>query len=195
MSNSDKNENKNDSVNIKIVILGKSLVGKSALTYRFICDKFPTEHDTTVEDQYRVNTIIDDKKCELELLDTAGQDEYQTMLDTWIQFGNCYLLVYSIDDLSSFEFIKDRYERICQIKNNENFSVIIVGNKCDLEKDRKVDIKDVESFAKSNCLEFIEASALNRINVKEAFITVAHDYLIKIDSEKNNKGGFFCPCF
>ena len=108
MSNSDKNENKNDSVNIKIVILGKSLVGKSALTYRFICDKFPTEHDTTVEDQYRVNTIIDDKKCELELLDTAGQDDYQTMLDTWIQFGNCYLLVYSIDDLSSFEFIKDR---------------------------------------------------------------------------------------
>ncbi len=195
MSNSDKNENKNDSVNIKIVILGKSLVGKSALTYRFICDKFPTEHDTTVEDQYRVNTIIDDKKCELELLDTAGQDDYQTMLDTWIQFGNCYLLVYSIDDLSSFEFIKDRYERICQIKNNENFSVIIVGNKCDLEKDRKVDIKDVESFAKSNCLEFIEASALNRINVKEAFITVAHDYLIKIDSEKNNKGVFFCPCF
>ena len=170
-------ENSQEPIPIKIAVLGKTLVGKSALTYRFICDKFPTEHDKTVEDQYKVNIIIDDKKCELELLDTAGQDDYQSMLDTWIQFGNCYLLVYSIDDLDSFEFIKDRYERICQIKNNENFSVIIVGNKCDLEKNRKVDNKDVESFTKSNCLEFIEASALNRINVKEAFTAVAHDYL------------------
>jgi GTPase SAR1 family protein len=50
---------------LKIAVLGKSLVGKSALTYRFINDKFPTEHDTTIEDQYRVNVNIEGFDCRL----------------------------------------------------------------------------------------------------------------------------------
>ena len=191
------NENKeNTPINIKLAILGKTLVGKSALTYRFICDKFPTEHDTTVEDQYRINITIDDKKCDLEILDTAGQDDYQTMLDTWIEFGNCYLLVYSIDDLESFNSLKKKYERICQIKNNENFSVVIVGNKCDLpESERKVQKTEAENYCKSICVEFMETSALNKINVKEAFTAVVHDYLIKSSSNDNKTGKFSCPCF
>ena len=191
------NENKeNTPINIKLAILGKTLVGKSALTYRFICDKFPTEHDTTVEDQYRINITIDDKKCDLEILDTAGQDDYQTMLDTWIEFGNCYLLVYSIDDLESFNSLKKKYERICQIKNNENFSVVIVGNKCDLpENERKVQKTEVENYCKSISVEFMETSALNKINVKEAFTAVVHDYLIKSSSNDNKTGKFSCPCF
>ena len=191
------NENKeNNPINIKLAILGKTLVGKSALTYRFICDKFPTEHDTTVEDQYRINITIDDKKCDLEILDTAGQDDYQTMLDTWIEFGNCYLLVYSIDDLESFNTLKKKYERICQIKNNENFSVVIVGNKCDLpENERKVQKTEVENYCKSISVEFMETSALNKINVKEAFTAVVHDYLIKSSSNDNKTGKFSCPCF
>ena len=117
MSTEKNGQNENAPVNVKIVILGKSLVGKSALTYRFICDKFPTEHDTTVEDQYKVSLTIEDIKCNLEILDTAGQDDYQTMLDTWIEFGNCFLLVYSIDDLESYKSLKTKLDRISQIKN------------------------------------------------------------------------------
>ena len=196
MSMSSNEDHDNSPINIKIAILGKTLVGKSALTYRFICDKFPNEHDTTVEDQYKMSLTIDGKKCDLEILDTAGQDDYQTMLDTWIEFGDCYLLVYSIDDMESFKTIKKRYERICEIKNNENFSVVIVGNKCDLyDEERKVQKTEAENFAKEHGLEFTEASALNRINVKEAFTIVVHDYLLKMDENNNKKGKSFCPCF
>ena len=160
MSTEKNEQNENAPVNVKIVILGKSLVGKSALTYRFICDKFPTEHDTTVEDQYKVSLTIDDIKCDLEILDTAGQDDYQTMLDTWIEFGNCFLLVYSIDDLESYKSLKTKLDRISQIKNNDKYSVVLVGNKCDLsESERKVKKEDVDSFAKSNNIVFLEASA------------------------------------
>ena len=106
MSTDSNVKQENEPIHIKLVVLGKSLVGKSALTYRYISDKFPTEHDTTVEDQYKVNLTIEDKKCDLEILDTAGQDDYQTMMDTWIEFGNCYLLVYSIDDYGTFTSIK-----------------------------------------------------------------------------------------
>ena len=50
--------NKED-IYTKLVVLGKSLVGKSALTFRFINDQFPKEHDTTIEDQYKTTTNID----------------------------------------------------------------------------------------------------------------------------------------
>ena len=180
---------------IKLVVLGKSLVGKSALTYRFISDKFPTEHDTTVEDQYKTIVTVDETECELEILDTAGQDDYQTMLDTWIEFGNCYLLVYAIDDLDSFKQIKYKYDRICQVKKNEKFSVVIVGNKCDLsDNKRKITKSEAENLGKNIGVTCLEVSALTRVNVKEAFIQVVHDYLTK-SKKGREKGKLGCPCF
>ena len=60
-----KSEENTESHEVKIAVLGKSLVGKSALTYRFINDKFPTEHDTTIEDQYKINLNIEGIQCRL----------------------------------------------------------------------------------------------------------------------------------
>ena len=117
----------NESVEIKLAVLGKTLVGKSALTYRYISNKFPTEHDTTIEDQYKVNNNIDGINCKIEVLDTAGQDDYQSMLDTWIGFVEGFLLVYAINDIDSYEELKEKYNRIIKMKNGEIFSVIIVG--------------------------------------------------------------------
>ena len=180
---------------IKLVVLGKSLVGKSALTYRFISDKFPEEHDTTVEDQYKTVVSINGTTYELEILDTAGQDDYQTMLDTWIEYGNCFLLVYSIDDNDSFKQIRFKYDRIHQIKNKEKFSVLIVGNKCDLSDNfRKVSKDEVDIYTKSIGVHFLEVSALKRINVKEVFLQVVESYLSQKDKETDKKG-LGCPCF
>ena len=181
---------------VKLVILGKSLVGKSALTYRFINDQFPKEHDTTIEDQYKINMSIDGYNCLLEILDTAGQDDYQSMIETWINFGSGFLLVYSIDDIESFNEVKKKYDKLVQIKAKEIFSCILVGNKCDLNEDlRKVPKKDAEDFANSKEIPFLEASALNKINVKESFIKVVHDLLTK--TQEKNKAGVFgkvCGC-
>ena len=181
---------------VKLVILGKSLVGKSALTYRFINDQFPKEHDTTIEDQYKINMSIDGFNCLLEILDTAGQDDYQSMLETWINFGSGFLLVYSIDDIESFNEVKKKYDKLVQIKGKELFSCILVGNKCDLGDDvRKVSTKEAEEFANSKEIPFLEASALNKINVKESFVRVVHDLLTK--TQERNKGGLFgkvCGC-
>ena len=65
ISSSNEAKPKEEVFELKIAVLGKSLVGKSALTYRFINDKFPTEHDTTIEDQYRVNVSIEGFDCRL----------------------------------------------------------------------------------------------------------------------------------
>ena len=168
-----------DVIELKLAVLGQTLVGKSALTYRFISDKFPTEHDTTIEDQYKINTTIDEHNCRLEILDTAGQDDYQSMLDTWINFAEGFVVVYSIDDRESFESLKDKDERVVKNKSDDVYSVIIVGNKCDLEDKRKVTKEEGESYAKSKGVDFMEVSALKTINVKETFVKLAHNLLEK----------------
>lgn len=183
-------------VQFKLVVLGKSLVGKSALTYRFINDQFPKEHDTTIEDQYKINMTIDGTNCVLEILDTAGQDDYQSMIETWINFGSGFLLVYSIDDMESFIEVKKKYDKLVLIKGKEPYSCILVGNKCDLGDElRKVPTKEAEEFAKSKGIPFLEASALNKINVRESFIKLVHDLYEK--SEEKTKSGVFskmCGC-
>ena len=181
-----------DVIELKLAVLGQTLVGKSALTYRFISDKFPTEHDTTIEDQYKINTTIDEQNCRLEILDTAGQDDYQSMLDTWINFAEGFVLVYSIDDRESFESLKDKYDRVVKNKSDDVYSVIIVGNKCDLEDKRKVTKEEGESYAKSKGVDFMEVSALKTINVKETFVKLAHNLLEKKVTQKTEAGGDKC---
>ena len=187
-------------VSLKIAVLGQSMVGKSALTFRFINNKFPTEHDTTIEDAYSIPAKIDDTKCQLEILDTAGQDDYQTMLDTWINSADGFILVYSIDNKDSFESTKTRYERILKLKSEQKTSIVIAGNKCDLEENRQVSREEVENFCHTNNLTFLETSALKTINVKEAFLCVARGLLQIQFPEKYKKNGSSdgkkrCYCF
>jgi small GTP-binding protein len=182
------NQNEEKPLEVKLVILGKSLVGKSALTFRFINAQFPKDHDTTIEDSYKVKMNIGGTNCLLEILDTAGQDDYQSMLDTWINFGSGFLLVYSIDDLESYEEVKKKYEKVALMKSREIFSCILVGNKCDLSDDlRKVEKSDAQEFADSKGIPFLEASALNRTNVNECFNLLVLDLLDKL-KEKVNSG-------
>ena len=144
------------SVPLKVAVLGQSMVGKSALTFRFINNKFPTEHDTTIEDSYSIPAKIDDIQCQLEILDTAGQDDYQTMLDTWINSPDGFILVHSIDNKESFESTKTRYDRIMKLKEGQNVSIVVVGNKCDLEDKRQVSKEDVENYCNSKKLIFLK---------------------------------------
>ena len=189
------------SVSLKIAVLGQSMVGKSALTFRFINNKFPTEHDTTIEDSYSIPAKVDDIQCQLEILDTAGQDDYQTMLDTWINSADGFILVYSIDNSESFESTKTRYDRIIRLKEGQKVSIIVVGNKCDLEDKRQVSKEEVEKYCNEMNISFLEASALNTINVKESFLTVSRGLLQINFPEKYNKKGDSnsekgrCRCF
>ena len=185
-----------DDFDLKLVVLGKSLVGKSALTFRFINDQFPKEHDTTIEDQYKTTINIDGYQVKLEILDTAGQDDYQSMLETWINYGAGFLLIYSIDDMESFNEVKKKLDKVILIKSKDIYSCIIVGNKCDLgDNVRKVPKSMAEEFAKSKNVPFLEASALSTINVREAFMKVAHDLMEKTQQKKNSGFmGKMCGC-
>ena len=198
MSNNEKNnKDKNSIVDLKMVLLGATEVGKTALIHRFINDSYPEEYDATIEEKYNVEDYkFDGINCRLQILDTSGDEDYQNMLDTYIEFTNCYLLIYSINNENSFKEVKTKYERICQVKEKEkeNIIVVLVGNKCDLPiNERKVSTNEAEEYANKNGMKFFESSALNRINTKEVFNIAIKKFLEKNKDKEDNEG--WCPCF
>ena len=197
-SESNSIESVGSEINLKICVLGDTLVGKTAIINRFINNAFSNEHDKTIEEQYTKYSVIDNVDCIFDIKDTGGQEEYQTTLDTWIKTSDAFILVYSVDSYESFEGVKTRYEKIINKKDKKKLSLIIAGNKCDIN-DRKVDKTEVENFCNENKINFIEVSAMKEINISEVFFDVARQLLknkykkrvkqIK-KQEKKNKG--FC---
>jgi Ras-related protein Ral-A len=163
-------------------------------------DKFPEVHDTTIEDQYKITTNVNGNECNVEILDTAGQDDYQSMLDSWIAFADGFILVFSVDDSESLEVVKDRIEKIFVLKYKDSKNkppIVVVGNKCDLEN-RKISYTEVYDYCKKLGLDYLECSALNKTNVKEAFIKIFEKLILINKPEKeelNSKQTKKCFCF
>lgn len=148
-------------------------VGKSSLTYRLIDCNFPTKHDPTITDQFSAFVNIDKENAHIAILDTAGQGDYQSLLDTWIDFGEGFLLVFAINDKTSFNELDKRKSKIDLIKKNKNTPVVLIGNKSDLKDSREVSKEEAEKKAKTWGTVYIETSALENVNCKEAFIECA----------------------
>ena len=89
-------------------------------------------------DSYRKQCVIDDEVALLDVLDTAGQEEYSAMREQYMRTGEGFLLVYSISSRTSFEEIPTFQQQILRVKDKDYFPVIVVGNKCDLEMERAV---------------------------------------------------------
>ncbi|PPR00500.1 hypothetical protein CVT24_005523 [Panaeolus cyanescens] len=123
----------------KLVVVGGGFVGKSAITIRFIQGNYiEGGYDPTIEDVYRKQCVIDDEVALLDILDTAGQDEYRAMREQYMRTGEGFLLVYSITSRSSFDELFDFHQQIERIKDMEYTPMVVVGNKCDLEFERQV---------------------------------------------------------
>lgn len=165
----------------KLVVVGGGGVGKSCLTIQLIQKHFIDEYDPTIEDSYRQQCNIDDETALLDVLDTAGQEEYSAMREQYMRTGEGFLLVYSITSRQSFEEIMTYQQQILRVKDRDFFPVIVVGNKCDLESERQVSTQEGQDLADHYNCKFIETSARTNVNVEEAF----HDIVREI--RKYNK--------
>lgn len=159
----------------KLVVVGGGGVGKSCLTIQLIQSHFVDEYDPTIEDSYRKQCVIDDEVALLDVLDTAGQEEYSAMREQYMRTGEGFLLVYSITDRQSFEEIMTFQQQILRVKDKDNFPMIVVGNKCDLDGERQVSTQEGQNLARQFDCKFIETSAKSRINVDNAFYDIVRE--------------------
>lgn len=87
----------------KVVVLGSGGVGKSALTVQFVTGTFIEKYDPTIEDFYRKEIEVDSSPSVLEILDTAGTEQFASMRDLYIKNGQGFILVYSLVNQQSFQ--------------------------------------------------------------------------------------------
>ena len=127
---------------------------------------------------------IKGKKLKVQIWDTAGDERYKNITSNYYRGANGILLLYNITNRESFDSLNSWLTEIKK-NANQNLSLILVGTNCDLENERKVTYQEGKDFARKNGIKFIEVSAKNNINVKEAFDILLEDILNTLSNEKN----------
>ena len=150
---------------------------------------FIIDYDPTIENCYRKTLTVDGKICVLDILDTAGQEEYASMLDQYFRNGHGFLIVYSVTDRNSFESIKNYRSKILRVKEKESFPIVYVANKVDLVKDRDVTEKEGKEAATESGVKYIETSAKNKQNIEEAFFLLVNEIRNYEASEDGTESG------
>jgi len=171
----------------KLVVVGGGGVGKSALTIQLIQNHFVDEYDPTIEDSYRKQVTIDEETCLLDILDTAGQEEYSAMRDQYMRSGQGFLCVYSITNKTSFEEISTFREQILRVKDSDKVPMVIVGNKSDLDADREVSQADGKDLAAAFGCPWMETSAKAKIRCEDCFYELVREIRKTAPDPSRNK--------
>uniref|UniRef100_A0AAY4A729 small monomeric GTPase n=1 Tax=Denticeps clupeoides TaxID=299321 RepID=A0AAY4A729_9TELE len=164
----------------KVIMVGSGGVGKSALTLQFMYDEFVEDYEPTKADSYRKKVVLDGEEVQIDILDTAGQEDYAAIRDNYFRSGEGFLCVFSITELESFAATADFREQILRVKEDENVPFLLVGNKSDLEDRRQVATEDSKVRAEQWGVNYVETSAKTRANVDKVYNNIYDRLLIKV---------------
>ncbi|XP_058111029.1 ras-related protein RABA6a-like [Magnolia sinica] len=167
----------------KSVLVGDSAVGKSNLLSRFAQNEFRFDSKPTigVEFAYR-NMSVGDKTIKIQIWDTAGQERFRAVTSSYYRGALGALLVYDITRRVTFDNMKKWLEEVRNFGHSD-MVIVLVGNKSDLGHMRNVGEREGQDFAEQEGLCFLETSALENINVEEAFVQL----ITKIHNIKTQK--------
>lgn len=181
---------------------------------------FVTDYDPTIEDSYTKQCVIDDVPAKLDskspktmffkylidltlsllrippVLDTAGQEEFSAMREQYMRSGEGFLLVFAVTDHASFDEMYKFHKQILRVKDRDEFPMLMVGNKSDLDHQRVVSLEEAQQLSRQLKIPYIECSAKLRINVDQAFhelVRVVRKFQLSerplIDEKGKRKGG------
>jgi len=161
---------------LKLIILGESGVGKTAILNKYVNGKFILEHKATIGADFLTKELnLGDKLVTLQIWDTAGQERFQSLGNAFYRGSDACVLVYDITNDQSFKKIEEwRSNFIAQAAPDDpkKFPFLLLGNKLDRENQRQVDTNTADSYARANQMKFYETSAVNGANIEEAIINI-----------------------
>jgi len=155
----------------RVAVLGDGGVGKTALAVQFTLNCFVETYDPTIEDAYRKQLVVDNRMCFVEVIDTAGQEEYATLRDQWVREGQGFILVYSIASRATFDRLDTFRQLMLRVKRTQP-TCVLVGNKCDKSYEREVSREEGINLARQYGCEFLETSAKTAQNVERLFVNL-----------------------
>ena len=153
----------------KILTIGESGVGKTCILRRFVENKFLKSHLATIGIDFRTKIIhVYGKDIKLKIWDTAGQERYHNITSQIYKGADGIILVFDVNEEISFTKIKDWIEQIKSNVSQDEISLILLGNKCDIEE-RAISKEQGQEMANSLQINYYETSALNGTGINEAF--------------------------
>jgi len=170
----------------KVVVLGESGVGKTSLLVRYVENKFSIATKSTIGSDFLSKEIgVDGRPVTLQIWDTAGQERFQGLGTHFYRGADGVCFVFDVTRRKTFEEL-DQWMKAFLIQvgqeGNDNFPMIILSNKIDLDN-REVTKKEIEQWCSKQNLTFYETSAKECINVDKAFENIARLILSKTKEE------------
>ena len=174
---------------LNLFTLGNSNVGKTCFIYKYVHNKFKSQYTSTIGYDFLSKNIIlpSGQNIKLVFYDTAGQERFKSMSMNLLKNADGILLLYDITSIETFNAIKGWVESIIEIKGN-NFPIVLIGNKCDLEEKRKITKDEGEKEAENNGFLFFETSCKDNINIEEsinAIVSMIANEKSQIQYDKN----------
>ena len=189
----------------RVVFVGDAGVGKTQIITKFVKNEFLNEYKTTLSACFYSKFICwKNKKVNLQLGDTSGQEKYRSITKIFCKASQLIVLVYAINDKKSFENIQNWVNDVRNI--NEDAKFLLVGNKCDLEERKEVPTEVAKNYAKENKMEFIEVSAKDGTNIDknmfnpslskllEEYLLLDNQYIDGIKFNKTSCWSEYCSC-
>jgi Ras-related protein Rab-6A len=182
-------------LSFKIIFIGDSGVGKSCLTSKAVKNTFEDYYQATVGFEFLTyNLKLNDKVIKMQIWDTCGQEIYKSLITNFYRNSSLAIVTYSIDNRESFQHAENWLNDL-RSQANPDVRIFLVGNKADLEEERKVNKEEGEKYRADQNLDlFMETSAKTGYNAKNVLMEAAkvlyRDYLTfeqKSGGSKTNK--------
>ena len=168
---------------IKLLMIGDSAVGKTSLLLRYANDTFSSTFITTIGIDFKIKTVdLDGRRVKLQIWDTAGQEQFRTITRSYFRGAQGIVLVYDITDRGTFNSVRSW---MAQIADHADAQVnrVLVANKSDNEAERRVSSAEGAALAAEYEVKFLETSAKHDINVSETFTAIAREVVARIPAE------------
>ena len=181
-------------LSFKLIFIGDSGVGKSCLTTKAVKNNFEKYNQDTVGVEFLTfNMKVNDKVVKLQIWDTCGQEIYKSLISNFYRNSSLACLLYAIDNKESFNHAEGWLNDL-KSQANPDIRVFLVGNKADLEEDRKVSKEEGEKYKEDQHLDlFMETSAKTGQNARNVLVEAAkilyQDYLKLEENNKDNNNG------
>eukprot|EP01087_Luapelamoeba_hula_P009970 TRINITY_DN260_c0_g1_i1.p2 TRINITY_DN260_c0_g1~~TRINITY_DN260_c0_g1_i1.p2 ORF type:complete len:203 (-),score=36.51 TRINITY_DN260_c0_g1_i1:154-762(-) len=172
---------------LKIIVLGESGVGKTSLLIRYVENRFTLNTKSTIGANFLTKRMeVDDKVATCQIWDTAGQERFQGLGTAFYRGSDGVIFVFDVTQRKSFEELEQwKKAFLIQVgqEGNDNFPMIVVANKVDLQDKREVTQKEMKDWCAQHNLQWFETSAKEGENVDRAFEEVARLVISRMKPE------------